>query len=283
MKKNIEQVNKKVHTLNSNTLDSDKVICEQPLQIKLTFISKGVILDSLIYTVTMRTPGDESAHITGLLLADGVITDTTQMIKLMPENDENNQSNSWEVELDSSRKASLKSINKYQPAYSSCGLCGNTSLQSLEMKVLTRLPSNRHWLNKRFIFTAENALLKEQYLQKITGGAHSAALFDQNGHMIEIKEDIGRHNALDKLIGQIALTNTAFNYSESYVVISSRVSFEMIQKVLVAGIPVLVALGAPSGLAIKAAKRFNLTLIAFLKADSFNVYHGEWRLKSDDK
>lgn len=289
MKSTTEQVNKQVATAKGSSVNTDIVICEQPLQITLVFsgeLADGVI-DSLsenfantfIYTLTMRTPGDEQAHITGLLLSDGVITDKNQIISMIIDEDDNTQENLWNVTLAESCRANIKAINKYQTTYSSCGLCGNTSLKALELKDISPLADTASWLNKQTILDAGQLLFNAQPLQSVTGGAHCAALFESQGVLVAIKEDIGRHNALDKLIGHLALTDVLISESNYFAIISSRVSFEMVQKTLVAGIPVLVALGAPSALAIQAAKRFNLTLIAFLKAETFNVYHGEWRLK----
>ncbi|XQW86558.1 formate dehydrogenase accessory sulfurtransferase FdhD [Thalassotalea piscium] len=282
MKQQIKQVTKQVHTLQSHVVDSDVVINEQPLQINLVFVANNneVTPESLTYTVTMRTPGDEKAHIIGMLLSDSVITQLDDVVSITFEDNDDQPQNIWDVELVSECKKNIKALTKYQPTYSSCGLCGTTSLKSLELKELTPLSSKRNWLEKQLVFDAERLLFNEQILQRATGGAHCAALFDQQGNMIALKEDIGRHNALDKLIGQLALNAIPTKNACTYAVISSRVSFEMVQKILVAGIPVLIALGAPSALALQAAKRFNLTLIAFLKAETFNIYHGEWRLKN---
>lgn len=285
MKNSTEQVNKQVATTEGNKVEIDNVICEQPLQINLVFTDEvvnkanGNSSNAFIYTLTMRTPGDEQAQITGLLLSDGIISEKNQIISMVVDEEDNTQENLWDVTLSSSCCNNVKAINKYQTTYSSCGLCGNTSLKALELKDLTPLANESGWLSQQAIIDAGQLLFTAQPLQRLTGGAHCAALFDSLGELVAIKEDIGRHNALDKLIGHLALNNVDIGNNNYYLIISSRVSFEMVQKTLVAGITVLVALGAPSALAIQAAKRFNLTLIAFLKADTFNIYHGEWRLK----
>jgi FdhD protein len=118
-------------------------------------------------------------------------------------------------------------------------------------------------------------MAQAQFVQ--TGGSHAAALFDQQGQLVDIKEDIGRHNALDKLLGA-CLVQQNFHDDHHSVLVSGRISFEIVQKTVMAGIAVLIAVGAPSELAILAAKRFNLTLIGFTKKNGFNLYHGDWRL-----
>ncbi|MGB1198569.1 MAG: formate dehydrogenase accessory sulfurtransferase FdhD [Thalassotalea sp.] len=275
------QINKQVNTLNTHLIESDMVICEQPLQVNLVFLSpeNNQLLESFVYTITMRTPGNEQALIAGLLLSDGIVNTTSQIISMTTDEDNTSKKNLWEVELTQDCRSQLTSINKYQATYSSCGLCGNTSLNALELKAVKPLSNEKYWLHKQAIFNSEIALLTAQRLQSITGGAHCAALFNLSGEIISLKEDIGRHNALDKLIGNLALNNVLIASSCNYLVISSRVSFEMVQKAIMAGIGVIIALGAPSALAIQAAQRFDLTLIAFLKKETFNVYHGDWRLK----
>ncbi|GHF01333.1 formate dehydrogenase accessory sulfurtransferase FdhD [Thalassotalea profundi] len=281
MRKTTENLFKQLVTDTATNTELDTVICEQPLQINLVISGDGTENGSnaFVYTLTMRTPGDEQAHITGLLLSDGVITNKHQILSMQNDEDDNSQGNLWEVTLIASCKDKIKPINKYQTTYSSCGLCGNTSLKALELQGIPPLSNRRNWLSKKQIHQAGKLLFNVQPLQALTGGAHCAAMFDENSELIEIKEDIGRHNALDKLIGALAINNKVIRNDDCFLLISSRVSFEMVQKTLVAGSPILIALGAPSALAIQAAKRFDLTLIAFLKSDSFNVYHGDWRLR----
>lgn len=281
MNKNVEKVHKQTHTISQQHIETDVVICEQPLQINVSFSAAEHFsnIEPFVYTVTMRTPGNEAEQIIGLLLSDGVIGNVQQIITMSA--DEHSTNNLWDIELEEGCYRNITSINKYQTTFSSCGLCGTTSLKALELKTLPALSLQKHWLNKSLIFSLESRLFQAQTVQHATGGAHCAALFDSTGDLLSIKEDIGRHNALDKLIGYCALNGISLTDAHCYLVISSRVSFEMVQKALMAGIPVLIALGAPSSLAIQAAKRFNLTLIAFAKGNTINVYHGDWRLISD--
>ncbi len=271
----IKTISKYVYKANNKQLVQDNVIAELPLQIRLVWQDEKLIHNK-VFSITMRTPGMDEQLILGLLWCEGLIKSINDIERIAAEKDSDNQ---WEVKLATQCSPSLASIERYQLSYSSCGLCGTTSLKSLELKNPPKLSDKQSWLDPHAIYRLPEFMQNHQQLFQQTGGAHAAALFDQDNQLIAIAEDIGRHNAIDKLVGSLLKARTS-SLKESTLVVSSRVSFEIVQKAVMAGIPVLIAVGAPTELAISAAKRFNLTLIGFACSQSFNLYHGQWRLKT---
>lgn len=300
-----QQVNKIKYSNGIRQVCRDMVIAEQPLQIRLSFDDNSLKFDSksivsLIFSITMRTPGHDKQLILGLLLSEGIInnindieeiaidtmkdeTESTSSVNHLSDDDKVDshlhQENTWEVKLAKGVSLDIDSLERFQVTYSSCGLCGTTSLKSLELKSPPQSPIAKSWLNTEELGCWPSIMKEQQILFNQTGGAHAAALFDQTGTLLDIKEDIGRHNAVDKVIGELVKTNKIGQTNKQLaLVVSSRVSFEIIQKTVMAGIGVLIAVGAVSNLAILAAKRFDVTLIGFTNEKSFNLYHGEWRL-----
>ncbi|GLX80433.1 sulfurtransferase FdhD [Thalassotalea insulae] len=275
----IKIVSKYVYQGNDKQLIQDQVITELPLQIRLIWQEQQQTkqqINSKIFSITMRTPGQDQALILGLLYCEGIIKTFNDVIKISAESESTNQ---WEVKLATHCQPDLTGLERYQLSYSSCGICGTTSLKSLELKNPPTLSDNRHWLNASAIYNLPKMMIQHQRLFQQTGGVHAAALFDENSQIIQVNEDIGRHNAIDKLVGSLIDGQTKVP-KNSTLVVSSRVSFEIVQKAVMLGVPVLIAVGAPTDLAITAAQRFNLTLIGFAGSQSFNLYHGHWRLKA---
>jgi len=278
------KINKVVIKKQSRQLTADAVIIEQPLQITLVWYDnpeQTQQTNTQIFSITMRTPGNDKQLILGLLMSEGVIESITDIVEIFANTAEKND-NLWEVNLKRGVVPELSSLERYQMTYSSCGLCGTTSLKSLELKDPPVLSEQKSNFSVSDILSMPNIMRKHQSLFKVTGGSHAAALFHGN-KLLDLREDIGRHNAVDKLFGGLLESrNLRNNQTDSGVlacVVSGRVSFEIVQKTVMAGVPILIAVGAPSDLAITAAKRFNLTLIGFTSGDGFNVYHGEWRLR----
>ena len=274
-------------------VSKDIVIVEQPLQVTLSWFENKVIQER-IFAITMRTPGNDKVLILGLLSSEGVINSLNDIECITVDSDEKNN-NQWLVQLTAGFIPELASLERYQITYSSCGLCGSTSLNALELKNPMQLTQ----LEQKFNFSAQqvrylsNEMSKQQGLFSQTGGVHGAALFDQQASLLRIFEDIGRHNAVDKVIGDYLLgatkincttpDYTKLNYPKKanellILLVSGRISFEIVQKTIMAGFSILVGVGAPSDLAIQAAQRFDLTLIGFASERGFNVYHGDWRL-----
>jgi FdhD protein len=264
-------------------LVSDRVIVEQPLQITLVWVNHhddNLSEHSQVFSITMRTPGNDRQLILGLLMSEGVIDSFEDIADISPNSTDSNN-NLWEVTLSKGLIPELSSLERYQMTYSSCGLCGTTSLKSLELKDPPILSETKHILSIADVLLMSGMMKKQQSLFKVTGSSHAAGLFSGNC-LLDIREDIGRHNAVDKLFGALLESRSCepTNIPEHLAcLVSSRVSFEIVQKSVMAGIAILIAVGAPSDLAISAAKRFNLTLIGFTSENGFNVYHGEWRLQ----
>lgn len=287
---NSESSTKKVNKVNysfvaatksKRQVSSDEVIVEQPLQIKLSWIQESVV-ETKVFAITMRTPGKDKYLILGLLFSEGVIASYADIdvIDIEPDQEHNTEQNQWHVQLAQGVEPNLASLEQYQMTYSSCGLCGTTSIKNLELKNPQLPVLDNAYVSVDKIYALATSMRAKQTLFEVTGGVHGAALFNQSGDLHYLNEDIGRHNAVDKVIGQL-LVNEEQNANKLLILlVSGRISFEIVQKTLMAGISVLVGVGAPSDLAIQAAKRFDLTLIGFANENSFNVYHGDWRLSN---
>ena len=259
----------------------DHVCSEEPLEIRVTFLAANGAIEYRTLAITMRTPGNDIELARGFLYSEGVITDVNEITasRYSDERGEAGSRNSLELELKTPLPYDSLHLERRFTTYSSCGLCGKTSIQSLELQNPPRLNEDKDLVDAQSIKQFSAIMFKQQTLFQQTGSAHGAGLFDKSGKLIELCEDIGRHNALDKLIGH-CLTENPQQLKISIVLVSGRASFELVQKAIMAGIPVLAAVGAPSTLAVETAKRFNLTLIGFLRSSGFNVYNAGWRLKT---
>ena len=256
----------------------DSVIVEEPLQIRLIHQDAMGQEQDRIFLVTMRTPGDDLNLVTGLLLAEGIINNASDIVAINAYLDANEiHGNEIHVHLAADIVVDWAFISRDSTSFSSCGVCGKSSMKSLELRDIAPLDETEHWLPAFIIPHLGDKLYKSQPMFTQTGGVHGCALFDSSGVLLLSCEDVGRHNALDKLMGKLARSNT-LQPQQNIVFLSGRISFELVQKILVAGITVLVAVGAPSNLAINMAKRFNLTLIGFSRNGRFNIYHGAFRL-----
>mgnify|MGYP003624991385 CR=1 FL=1 len=283
----IKRVDKVVYTRNhksNRVIARDSVVTEQPLQINLHWYKDDEGTETKVFAITMRSLGDDKYLILGLLFSEGVIKSYRDIESIsLDSSEENSNGNSWQVHLAKGKQPKLTSIERFQATYSSCGLCGSTSLKALEIKNppnLLTLTGNLQF-SSQHVYTLSDKMRTKQPLFDLTGGIHGAALFNQQAELLTVFEDIGRHNAVDKLIGQRLVEQSSLQSNKMLIMlVSGRVSFEIVQKAVMAGISILVSVGAPSELAIKAAQRFELTLIGFAKTDSFNLYHGDWRIKS---
>ncbi|WP_448565433.1 formate dehydrogenase accessory sulfurtransferase FdhD [Thalassotalea ganghwensis] len=279
-----KKVSKHVYSPQGVVTQIDEVIVEEPLQINLFFPTEcETIGKPYQFSITMRTPGNDEQLIIGLLLSEQVIYSIKDIKTITQENtnDGTNEqlSNVWDVELVEACRQRLPKERRMRTTYSSCGLCGLRSIESLALKQLPTLSTQTNWLSAEVVYQIPTLIKQQQQLQRLTGGVHCAAVLTAKGQILKLMEDIGRHNALDKVIGAIAGDST-IDKNTCIFAISSRVSFEMVQKALIAGVSVLVAIGAPSSLAVRAAIHFNLTLIAFTKPEQFNVYHDAQRISS---
>ena len=258
-----------------SAVDFDQVVEESPLQISLAWQNSQGTEQTAVFTITMRTPGDDKALALGLLLAEGQIADLSAVKSCISE-----EENELVIALNPGFQPDLADTLRHLPMHSSCGICGKTTLKSLALKSPPPLDKRSGWLAPALIGQLPQQLQNQQSLFAGTGGAHAAGLFDHQGQLLVVKEDVGRHNALDKVVGW--QLQQGRRDDRQILTVSGRVSFELVQKAVMAGYPVLVAVGAPSSLAIAAARQFDLTLIGFTRPDRFNIYHGQWRLALPD-
>jgi len=251
-------------------LSGDLVVVEEPLQILL---KQGAL--SEVFSITLRTPGDDKELITGLLFSEQIIKKAKDINSFLNEQANNRyQANIITVNLSSQIKLIPEDIVRNHPSYSGCGFCGKTNLKSLELKPIRKSRPTKTLLNNQLI-TSIRKQLANQHLFSQTGGSHVAGLIYENKGKLDFGssvffEDVGRHNALDKLIGHQLINNDLGQ--SGILVLSGRIGFELVQKAIISGYSTIIALGAPSSLAIQAAKQFNIVLIGFAKNDSFNLY-----------
>jgi len=244
----------------------DSLAAEEPLEIRL---------GSVPLTVTMRTPGNDLELAAGFLLTEGIIESPDQIADLRIKPPENGmKSNVIEVELkDTDFECGTLQRNFF--AASSCGICGKASINAIRVRGL-RQPDSGFRIDPEMLCRLPDALRAEQAVFSRTGGLHAAALFDATGNLIALREDIGRHNAVDKIAGWAVLEKRV-PLAEHVMLVSGRGGFEIIQKALAAGIPILASVSAPSSLAVKLARELGLTLIGFLRARRFVIYSSEFR------
>ena len=252
----------------------DFVSVEEPLEMRLKFQKNGKIENQNI-SITMRTPGDDENLIRGFLFNEGIIENINEIDKVEhigePVGDYNLQ-NIIEATINKTENIDIGKLRKNFVTNSSCGVCGKTSLDSIEILKKNKLDKNFPKIKHDIITKSPELLMDNQSEFSRTGGIHASALIDQSGDVIAIKEDVGRHNALDKLIGY-SLKENLLNSEKQFIACSGRLNFELIQKGLMAEIAFMVGVGAPTSLAVDLAKRFDITLLGFVKEDSYNVYN----------
>ncbi|PCJ47979.1 MAG: formate dehydrogenase family accessory protein FdhD [Gammaproteobacteria bacterium] len=263
------------------TLQDDQVCSEEPLEYLLPFENEKGNIKYKTLAITMRTPGNDIDLATGFLYSEGIISKASDItgFRFCDERGDAGHKNSLEIKLKTPLNLDDSKIERRFTTYSSCGLCGKTSLQSLEMQNPPRLDEQTGIVDIYKLNQLSIKMINDQVLFQQTGSAHASGLFDFNGKILYVSEDVGRHNALDKLIGYYLKSEPEI-MKQSILLVSGRASFELIQKAIMAGIPIVVAVGAPSSLAVDTAKRFNLTLVGFLRNESFNIYSAPFRIKS---
>jgi FdhD protein len=251
----------------------DHVATEEPLEIRL--VHKG---RTSTVAVTMRTPGADAELALGFLFGEGVIGQRQEVIRAAPcAGPDPGCANVLEVQLaDEVAAPELAGLDRHFFANSSCGVCGKAGLDALRLRVAGELPPGPV-VPIEVLATLPGRLREAQGLFAATGGLHAAALFDAAGRLLAVREDVGRHNALDKLVGW-ALLEGLLPLHGQLALVSGRSSYEILQKCLAAGVPILCAVSAPSSLAVELADRFGITLIGFLRGDRFNVYSGAERI-----
>ncbi|MBV9767379.1 MAG: formate dehydrogenase accessory sulfurtransferase FdhD [Acidobacteriaceae bacterium] len=253
----------------------DSVATEEPLEIRVSYWFKDSQMSQSV-AVTMRTPGNDRELAAGLLLSEGVIRDGHQITAIRSLGSE--PSNEVLVELSKEVDFEIWRLSRSSFVNSSCGICGKRSRDAVAPQ--SSFPRDDHLSIDASLIQALPALLRErQEGFAKTGGLHAAALIDSSGRIDALFEDIGRHNALDKLIGSYVL-NGRIPLRDHFFFLSSRSSFELIQKTAMAGVPMIATVGGPSSLAIETARQLGITLVGFVRSDRFNVYSGQWRINS---
>ena len=262
----------------SNNID-DLVSVEEPLEMIVRYKENNKWVDDSI-SITMRTPGDDEDLTIGLLFNEGIIEKFSEVgkIKFLGDKvDKYKLQNKIRLTLKNKDNLDIKRLKRNFLTNSSCGVCGKTSIDSLEIVCKTKVDKENPKINSSQISKIPDILRKNQSEFLKTGGVHASALFNKDGKLIVIREDVGRHNALDKVIGY-SFKNSIFDVANQFIACSGRLSFELVQKTIMANIGLLMGVGAPTSLAIDLAKRFDITLIGFVKSDSFNIYCGKNRI-----
>ena len=262
----------------TNEVD-DSISIEEPLEIIIKFKERGTWIENTI-SITMRTPGNDEDLVRGFLFNEQII-EKIEYIDKIESSGENvgqyNLKNKIIATINNPENVDIDKIKRNFLTNSSCGVCGKTSLDSLEVikkdKILKTLPKITHQ-----IIMKSPAILRENQSEfSKTGGIHASGLFSDKGNVIAIREDVGRHNALDKLIG-FTIKKKLLNPSNQFLTCSGRLNFELVQKALMANIGILIGVGAPTSLAIDLANKFDMTLVGFAKQDSFNIYSNKERI-----
>jgi FdhD protein len=259
------------------TVRDDLVTIEEPLEIRVVHSRAGRLQERSI-SVTMRTPGDDFELAAGFLFTEGLLTEPGEIRDIRYcTGEEEQEYNLLQVRLTHGSPFDPDLLERNFYMTSSCGVCGKASLDAVEVRGCSGIPDGTLEVSGSVLTALPDALRASQPVFDKTGGIHAAALFDAHGTLDLLREDVGRHNAVDKVIGNRFLEGR-IPLSDRLLTVSGRTSFEIMQKAVMAGIPMVVAVGAPSTLAIELALRFNMTLMGFTRAGGFNVYAGPQRV-----
>jgi FdhD protein len=264
---------------NTRATHDDHVAVEEPLEIRLGYETDSGRAESSV-SITMRTPGNDAELATGFLFTEAIIKSVAEIALVKhcgPAAPDSGNHNVIRVELEPGVDVDLERMRRHFYTTSSCGVCGKASLDALRTcGAEERLDSGTRF--SRTVLTAlPERLMAAQATFAATGGLHAAAAFNSAGELVACHEDIGRHNAVDKVVGEL-LSQGLIPATELGLIVSGRASFELTQKTVMAGMPLLAAVSAPSSLAIELAHEFNVTLVGFLRGETFNIYAAEERI-----
>ncbi len=262
-----------------NRIDDDWIVQEEPLEIRLKY-KAGTDWKERQLSITMRTPGEDHDLVAGFLFHENIILDRgdIQAIRQMGLAGRSG-GNIVEVVLEPGRSVNPVQLERHFFTNSSCGVCGKASIELLYQQ-LQPVPDVPGKITSQLIRSLPDRLGAEQKVFRQTGGLHASALFDRSGRLLTVREDVGRHNALDKLVGHMVRQDD-LDMSDRILLLSGRISFELVQKAIVARIPVITAVGAPSSMAVDLAEKFNISLIGFARENGFNIYTGAERIHYD--
>ena len=256
----------------------DVLAVEEPLEIRLDYGLPGERKVQNI-SVTMRTPGQDDELATGFLFTENIIKNKEDIASVeycfiaCAENKEN----VIQVSLREGVEPELRNSERNFYTTSSCGVCGKGSIGAIRTVSAFKQKDDKFFINPEILYGLPDTLQQHQQVFADTGGLHASALFDKNGELLLAREDVGRHNALDKLIGA-SIAKGWLPLGQNILLLSGRASFELVQKAIMAGINIIASVGAPSSLAVELAEEFNITLAGFLRNQRFNIYTGAHRL-----
>ena len=257
----------------------DYVSVEEPLEMNLRFKKNGNWQTENL-SITMRTPGKDEDLIVGFLFNERIIENVNQIIKVKKQGNkvgDYNIQNKIEATINSNKKIDIGKLKRNFLTNSSCGVCGKTTLDTVEIIKNEKLNLSFPKIKKEIIMKSSELLLSEQAEFSKTGGIHASSLINDSGKVVVTREDVGRHNALDKLIGY-SHKNKLIDNNSQFIASSGRLNFELVQKGLMSDIGVMAGVGAPTTLAVDLAKRFGMTLLGFVKNNSFNIYTNKERI-----
>ena len=258
--------------------ESDILAVEEPMEIRLETGGKGHRTMTSV-SVTMRTPGNDFELAAGFLLTEGIVARKRDLVRIEYCTDPGiaQEYNIVSAVLRPDVEFQADRLSRHFYMTSSCGVCGKTSLEAVRVAAHYPIPAGRPQVDRETITSIPERLREDQAIFSETGGLHAAGLFDNDGRLLGLREDVGRHNAVDKIIGEAFLAGRV-PLSDYLLGVSGRASFEILQKAAVAGIPIVVAVGAPSSLALTIAEEFGMTLVGFARGTRFNVYAGRERI-----
>jgi len=252
----------------------DELVVEEPLEINVRYDSIGIPVQKCI-SITMRTPGNDEELGVGFLFTEGIIQKREEVseVSAIPFAD-----NKVLIILSKNKQPLLQNAERNFYTTSSCGVCGKSGIDAIRTASLYKNDADEICLQASLFYRLDDVLRKQQAVFESTGGLHASALFDLDGNFMMLREDVGRHNALDKVIGA-AFLNNQLPLSNAILLLSGRASFELVQKAAMAGIKIIAAVGAPSSLAVQLAEETGITLIGFLRNQRFNIYSGGHRIR----
>ncbi|MET7256761.1 formate dehydrogenase accessory sulfurtransferase FdhD [Dyadobacter fermentans] len=263
----------RINGYNAEELD-DQLAVEEPLEIQIAFQAEGQKERKSI-SVTMRTPGNDPELAAGFLFTEGIIHSKSQIDGIANSPFDENK---VVVTFSAGVEPKLGSLERNFYTTSSCGVCGKASIDAIKTRSVYAHAREEWILKKAVLYRLVEQIVRHQNTFETTGGLHASALFDISGQFLMLREDVGRHNALDKVIGAALLTGE-LPLNKHILLLSGRASFELIQKAAMAGIGMVAAIGAPSSLAVQLAAESGITLVGFLKNDKFNIYTGHHRIQ----
>ncbi|WP_336518397.1 formate dehydrogenase accessory sulfurtransferase FdhD [Pollutibacter soli] len=259
----------------NEVLDADdELAIEEPLEINVRFENKGIPVQKCV-SITMRTPGNDEELGVGFLFTEGIIQKREDVADVSSAPVAGNK---VLITLNKNKQPLLQNAERNFYTTSSCGVCGKTGIDAIRTTSVYKNDTDEICLPADLFYHLNDVLRKKQAVFESTGGLHASALFDLHGNFTMLREDVGRHNALDKVIGT-AFLNDQLPLNNSILLLSGRASFELVQKATMAGIKIIAAIGAPSSLAVQLAEETGITLIGFLRNQRFNIYSGEQRIR----